>query len=48
MKLEIKTTLEYFNKTLDELLITNLDGYEKEEYKLFDDGLEVVFSDGEE
>ncbi|GCD12609.1 hypothetical protein [Clostridium tagluense] len=44
---KIKTTQEYFNIGIDELLFNNSDGYTKEELKLFDDGLEVVFFDNE-
>jgi len=44
----MKTTQEYFNKTVEQLLITNEHGYTKEENLLFDDGLEIVFFDNEE
>lgn len=44
----VKTTQEYFNKTIDELLkIRNEQGYTKEECLLFDSGLEIVFFDNE-
>lgn len=44
----MKTTQEYFNLTLDELLeIRNEYGYTKEECLLFDDGVEIVFFDSE-
>jgi len=42
---EIKTTQEYFNMTIDELLVDRGYGYTREECKLFDDGLKVVFYD---
>jgi hypothetical protein len=45
----IKTTQEYFNLTVDELLHIKVKGdYTKEENLLFDDGLEVVFFDSEQ
>lgn len=45
----IKTTQEYFNMSLDELLeIRNEYNYTREECKLFDDGLEIVFFDNEQ
>lgn len=44
----MKTTMEYFNKSLDQLLVTNEYGYTKEENLLFDDGLEVIFFDNKE
>lgn len=44
----MKTTQEYFNLTMDELLtIRNEYGYTKEECLLFDDGSEIVFFDNE-
>ena len=44
----MKTTQEYFNLTMDELLtIRNEYGYTKEECLLFDDGVEIVFFDNE-
>lgn len=44
----IKTTQEYFNMTIDELLeIKNEQGYTREECKLFDDGVTVTFFDDE-
>jgi hypothetical protein len=43
--MNIKTTGEYFNLNVDELLITNEHGYTKEENLLFDEGLDVTFFD---
>jgi predicted oxidoreductase (fatty acid repression mutant protein) len=44
----MKTTQEYFNMTSDELLEdSNNYGYTREECKLFDEGVEVVFFDDE-
>ena len=43
----MKTTIEYFNLSMDELLVTNEYGYTKEENLLFDDGLRVLFFDDE-
>lgn len=44
----MKTTQEYFNLTMDQLLeIRNEYGYTKEECLLFDDGAEIVFFDNE-
>ena len=43
----MKTTIEYFGKTLEEMLVTNEHGYTKEENLLFDDGEKVVFFDSE-
>lgn len=44
----IKTTQEYFGLTVEQLLeIRNEYGYTREECKLFDDGLEIVFFDNE-
>jgi len=44
----IKTTQEYFNLTIDELLeIKNKYGYTREECKLFDAGATVTFFDDE-
>lgn len=43
----MKTTIQYFNLTIDELLNSNENGYTKEENLLFDSGLEVVFLDDE-
>lgn len=44
----MKTTQQYFNLTIDELLaIRNEYGYTKEECLLFDDGVEIVFFDSE-
>jgi len=44
---KMKTTQEYFNLTVDQLLDTNVNGYTKEENLLFDDGLEIVFFDSQ-
>ena len=45
---DMKSTQEYFNLSLDELLkIRNEYGYTREECKLFDEGLEIVFFDSE-
>lgn len=45
---DIKTTQEYFGLSLDELLeIRNEYGYTREECKLYDEGLEIVFFDSE-
>lgn len=41
----MKTTIEQFNLTTDELLDNNENGCTKEENLLFDSGLEVVFLD---
>lgn len=43
----IKTTKDYFNLTIDELLITKKSGYTREECKIFDSGLEIIFFDDE-
>lgn len=43
--MEMKTTIEYFGLSLDELLKSNEYGYTKEENLLFDSGLEIVFFD---
>ena len=44
----MKTTQEYFNKTVSELVENwNEEGYTKEECLLFDDGLKVIFFDDE-
>ena len=44
----IKTTQEYFKLSIDELLeVRNESGYTREECKLFDEGLEIVFFDNE-
>lgn len=43
--MEMKTTQEYFNLSIDDLLVTNEYGYTREENKLFDSGLEIVFFD---
>lgn len=46
--LDIKTTQEYFGLTVEQLLeVRNEYDYTREECKLFDDGLEVVFFDNE-
>lgn len=40
----IKTTIEYFGLSLDQLLeVKNEYGYTREECKLFDDGEKVIF-----
>lgn len=45
----MKTTQEYFGLTVDELLeVRNEYGYTREECKLFDDGVKVVFFDSEQ
>ena len=44
----IKTTEEYFKLSSDELLEVKEDGFTKEECKLFDEGLEIVFFDSKE
>jgi len=41
----MKTTTEHFNLTTDELLVSNENGYTKEENLLFDSGLEIIFLD---
>ena len=44
----IKTT-EYFGMEIDELLATNKEsGWTREECKIYDDGLEVVWYDNEQ
>ena len=44
----MKTTQEYFNMTIDELLKANKEsGYTIEECLLFDSGLQIVFFDSE-
>ncbi|PKR82883.1 hypothetical protein [Heyndrickxia camelliae] len=44
--MNIKTTVEYFDKDIDELLETRSDTmYTKEENLLFDEGLNVTFFD---
>ena len=40
----IKTT-DYFNMSIDELLINRGDGYTREECKILDDGIKVTFFD---
>jgi hypothetical protein len=43
------TTQEYFNMNMDQLLeINNEYDYTKEECKIFDEGLEVIFLDDEQ
>lgn len=45
----MKTTQEYFNLSVDELLtIKNKFGYTKEECLLLDEGIEIIFFDNEE
>ena len=45
----MKTTQEYFNKTVSELLeIKTKEDFTKEENLLFDDGLKIIFFDDEE
>lgn len=44
----MKTTQEYFNLTIDDLLITDENGWTKEERLLFDEGLNCTFFDSEE
>ena len=43
----MKTTQEYFNMGIDELLETDTDGYTREERKIFDAGFKVYFFDSE-
>jgi len=43
----MKTTTEHFNLTTDELLVSNENGYTKEENLLFDSGLEIIFLDND-
>jgi len=44
----MKTTQEYFNLTIDELLITDENNWTKEENLLYDEGLNCTFFDDEE
>lgn len=44
----MKTTKEYFNLTVDELLVTDENNWTKEERLLFDEGLNCTFFDSEE
>lgn len=42
-------TIEYFGMEIDELLATNKEsGWTREECKIYDDGLEVVWYDNEQ
>ena len=43
----IKTT-EYFNMTVDELLVERGNGYTREECKILDDGIKITFFDSVE
>ena len=43
----MKTTQQYFNLTINELIDSDLTEYTKEEKLLFDSGLEIVFFDDE-
>lgn len=45
---KMKTTMEYFNKNLDELLMTNEKGYTEEETLILKDGLKAIFCDDEQ
>lgn len=42
---DIKTTQEYFNKTIDELLVANKYNYTREENLLYDSGDRISFFD---
>lgn len=44
----MKTTQEYFNLTIDELLVTDENNWTKEEKLLYDEGLNCTFFDDEE
>jgi exonuclease III len=43
--MNIKTTQEYFGKSLDELLETDRSEFTKEERMIFDEGVNVTFFD---
>lgn len=45
--MNIRTTQEYFNLNVDQLIDNDLTEYTKEEKLIFDEGLEVVFFDDE-
>ena len=44
----MKTTVEHFNLTIDQLLETDQHGYTKEENLLFNEGLSCTFFDNEQ